>query len=54
MAQKTQKEKLEKDYKKYFRFERRPEEDEQKRLEQPHSGKIITTVTTYAAYEEPI
>ncbi len=54
MAQTIKKDKSEKDYSKYFRFESRPGEDEQERLEQPHSGKVITTVTTYAAYEEPI
>ncbi|MGI0015967.1 MAG: hypothetical protein ACREBU_21310 [Nitrososphaera sp.] len=27
---------------------------DQRSLEQPHGGKIIQTVTTYAAYEEPI
>ena len=53
--QKEKKEKIEREYERLFTYQPPAQvTTEQQSLEQPHTGQTITTVTTYAAYEEPI
>jgi len=55
MSRKPKKEKIEREYERLFTYQPPTQvTTEQQSLEQPHTGQIITTVTTYAAYEEPI
>ncbi len=55
MSRKPKKEKIEREHEQFFPYQPPAQvTTEQQSLEQPHYGQTIITVTTYAAYEDPI